>query len=132
MQPDRNRAVIRMFVERIIAKAFPEETAAARLQQIGLFTLIYMLEDDPEPTTAARLAAMTGLADAQVIRQVRKLVARGLVKRTKILNRQGRGRAFRLTIKYGAKTRRLLQGLDKTKKGASTRVAPTGKKAPQS
>ena len=115
MQPDPNRAVIRMFVERIIAKAFPEETAAARLQQIGLFTLIYMLEEDAEPTTAARLAAMTGLADAQVIRQVRKLVARGLVERTKILNRQGRGRAFRLTIKHGAKTRRLLQGLDKTK-----------------
>ena len=115
MQPDANRAVIRMFVERIIAKAFPDETAAARLQQIGLFTLIYMLEGDPAPVTAARLAAMTGLADAQVIRQVRKLVARGLVERTKILNRQGRGRAFQLSIKHSAKTRRLLQGLEKTK-----------------
>src|SRR5919199_6074532 len=111
MQPDLNRALIRMFVERIIAEAFPEETAAARLQQIGLFTLIYMLEGDDEPVTAARLAAMTGLADAQVIRQVRKLVARGLVERTQILNKQGRGRAFRLSIKHTPQTRRLLAGM---------------------
>jgi predicted transcriptional regulator len=116
MQSDPNRALIRMFVERIIAEAFPEETAAARLQQIGLFTLIYMLEEDAEPVTASRLAAMTGLADAQVIRQVRKLVARGLVERTQILNRQGRGRAFRLSLKHSPKTRRLLASMDKVRK----------------
>jgi predicted transcriptional regulator len=124
MQPDPNRQLIRMFVERIIAEAFPDETAAARLQQIGLFTLIYMLEGDGDPVTAARLAAMTGLADAQVIRQVRKLIARGLVERTQILNRQGRGRAFALSIRHNDKTRRLAKAIAK----ASAASARPGRK----
>jgi hypothetical protein len=33
-----SRAIIRMFVERILDEVFPDETGAARLQQIGLFT----------------------------------------------------------------------------------------------
>lgn len=107
MQLDLSRKLIRMFVERIIDEIFPKETSAARLQQVGLFTLIYMLQGEREPVTAARLAAMTGMADAQIIRLVRKLIAIGLVERTKILNKQGRGRAFQLTIKHTKQTKRL-------------------------
>jgi predicted transcriptional regulator len=113
MQLDRSRELIRMLVARIIDEAFPNETPAARLHQVGLFTLIYMLQGEEEPVTAARLAAMTGLADAQIIRHVRKLVRRELVERTKILNKQGRGRAFGLTIKYSDTTKKLLKVINK-------------------
>src|ERR1044071_7278279 len=92
MQQDHSRKVIRMLVERILAKTFPKETGAARLQQVGLFTLIYMLQGDKEP--------VTGQGDAQIIRQLRKLIDVGLVERTQILNKQGRGRAFALSIKH--------------------------------
>jgi predicted transcriptional regulator len=117
MQASPSRELIKMFVARIIEKTFPKETAAARLQQVGLFTLIYMLEGEDEPMTAARLSAITGLADAQVIRQVRKLVKRDLIERTKIRNKQGRGRAFALSIKHTPKTKRLLAAIDNATKG---------------
>lgn len=113
MQVDPSRKLIQMFVGRIIDETFPNETAAARLQQIGLFTLIYMLQGDKEPVTAARLSAMTGLADAQVITHLRKLTKIKLVERIQILNKQGRGRAFHLAIKHNAKTRRLAKAIEK-------------------
>ena len=114
MQADSGRELIRMLVARILTETFPDETAAARLQQVGLFTLIYMLQGDKEPITAVRLSAMTGLSDGQVITQLRKLIEIGLVERTQILNKQGRGRAFHLSIKHNAKTRRLVKAIEKS------------------
>ena len=117
MQLERSRELIRMLVARIIDEAFPNETPAARLHQVGLFTLIFMLQGQDEPVTAAHLARITGLADAQVLRHVQKLVRRKLVERTQIKNRTGRGRAFKLTIKYSAKTKRLLDAIEKATPG---------------
>ena len=117
MQPDYSRRLIRMLVERILEDVFPNETGAARLQQVGLFTLIYMLQGDKEPVTATRLVQMTGQSDTQVGKQLRKLIAVELVERTKILNKQGRGYAWQLSIKHNAKTKRLAATIDK----ASTR-----------
>jgi predicted ArsR family transcriptional regulator len=114
MQINRSRELIRMFVERIVNETFPDETAAARLQQVGLFTLIYMLQGEEQPVTAARLAKMTGLSDAQVITHLRKLIDRDLIEREQILNKQGRGRAFHLSIKHNAKSRRLAKAIEKS------------------
>ena len=113
MQRDLSRKVIRMLVERILAEALPKESGAARLQQVGLFTLIYMLQGDNEPVTISRLSRLTGQGDAQIIRQVNKLLDVELVKRTQILNKQGRGRAFHLSIKDTPKTKRLIGAIDK-------------------
>ena len=113
MQPDLSRKVIRMLVERILQKALPKESGAARLQQIGLFTLIYMLQGDKEPVTVSRLTAITGQGDAKIIKHLRKLTDAELIERTQILNKQGRGRAFQLSIKHTPKTKRLLAAIDK-------------------
>jgi DNA-binding transcriptional regulator GbsR (MarR family) len=113
MQPDQSRKLIRMLVERILEKVFPKETGAARLQQVGLFTLIYMLQGDDEPVTARRLAAMTGQSEPQVSVQLRKLVDIELIERKKIKNKQGRGHAFQLSIKHNAKTKRLAAAIHK-------------------
>jgi len=56
-----------MLVERILQKALPKETGAARLQQVGLFTLIYMLQGDKEPVTLSRITKITRQSDAQLI-----------------------------------------------------------------
>ncbi len=112
MQPDPGRELFRMFVERIVKRAFAKESAAARLQQIGVFALIYMMERDAEPLTAARIAQFTGLADTQVLTHVRKLVERGMVVRTKITSRHGKGRSYRLSIKHTAETKKLVEALD--------------------
>src|SRR4051794_19277260 len=111
-QADPNRELFRMFVERIVKRTFAGETPAARLQQVGMFALIYMLERDEEPPTAARLARYTGLADGQVLTHLRKLLKRDLIKRSKITSKHGKGRSYQISIKHNAKTKRLIEALE--------------------
>jgi predicted transcriptional regulator len=116
MQPNYSRLKLRMFTERILDNVFPNETGAARLQQAGLLLLIYVLQDDREPVTISRLARITHQGDAGITKQVNKLIKVGIVEKTQILNKQGRGRAFHLSIKDGAKTRRLVRAIEKSGK----------------
>ena len=111
--------IIRMLVERILSEVLPDETGAARLQQVGLFTLIYMLQDDDEPVTVSRLSVMTGQSVGQLGLQLKKLMKVDLVERTKILNKQGRGYAYALSIKHTAKTKRLLDAVQSAGKKKS-------------
>jgi len=113
---DPNREVLWMFVERIVDEIFPKETGASRLQQVGLFTLIYLMQRDP-PVTAARVAEVTRQSQSQIHRQMKKLVDLKLIKRTKIVNRQGRGHALKLEINYTAKTKRLIAAIQKAAPG---------------
>ena len=113
MQADLSRKLLRMFVERIVNEIFPNETGALRMQQIGLFTLIYVLQGDKEPVTASRIAAMTGQSSSQIHRQLQKLLKLKLVERTRVRNKQGRGHAYLLTIKDTKQTRRLAKAIAK-------------------
>ena len=45
--------------------------------------------------------------------QLKKLIDLGLVERTQILNKQGRGRAYHLAVKQNAKTKRLTKAIEK-------------------
>src|SRR3989440_1444101 len=112
MQPNLAEQLIRMLVERILAEALPGETGAARLQQVGLFTLIFMLQSDDEPVTGSRLATMTGQSASEVSLQLKKLMKVELIQRTKILNRQGRGYAYQLSIKHPPKSKRLIDSIN--------------------
>src|SRR6266849_5953615 len=111
MQLELVGKLVGMFVDRILREIFPDETGAARLQQVGLFTLIFVLQENGEPVTAARLAEQTGQSVSQVQKQLQKLVKVGVVERKKALNRQGRGRAFHLAIRHTDKTKRLLKAM---------------------
>ena len=114
MQPESARKEIRMRVERILKKAFPKESGAARLQQVGLFTLIYMLQGDDEPVTARRIAMMTGQSEGNVGNQLKKLLDVQVIERTQILNKQGRGYAWHLSISDDPKSRRLAKAIEKS------------------
>jgi len=102
-----------MLLDRILQNALPGESGAARLQQVGLFTLVYMMQGDDEPVTARRLAEITGQGEGHIGQQLRKLIDLDLLERTQIPNRQGRGRAFKLTVKQNGKTRRLTKAIEK-------------------
>ena len=117
MQAELSRQRLRMFIERIVNKVFAKETGALRMQQIGLFTLIYVLQDDKQPVTASRIAAMMGQSSGQVHRQLQKLLDRKLVKRERVQNRQGRGHAYKLTINDTAETRKLARTIDASGSG---------------
>jgi predicted transcriptional regulator len=105
-----------MLTERIMDEISPGESGAARLQQAGLFLLIYVLQGDKEPVTVSRIERITRQSDAQIIKQVNKLIKIGIIEKTQILNKQGRGRAFHLSIKDGVKTRRLVRAIEKSGK----------------
>lgn len=78
-----------------------------------MFALIYVLERDEEPLTAAPLARLTGLSEAQVHTHVQKLVDRKLVVRKKIKGPHGKRRSLRLSVKHTARTKRLIEMLDR-------------------
>ncbi len=111
MQVELSRQRLRMFIERIVNKVFVRETGALRMQQIGLFTLIYVLQNGEEPVTASRVAAMIGQSNGQVHRQLQKLLDLKLVKRKRVRNRAGRGHAYALTINDTAATRKLAKAI---------------------
>ncbi len=113
MQAESARKEIRMRVERILKKALPKESGAARLQQVGLFTLIYMLQGDDEPVTARRLALMTGQSEGNIGNQLKKLFDIQVIDRTQILNKQGRGLAWQLSISDSSNSRQLVKAIEK-------------------
>jgi len=115
--------LIRMFAERIVKEVFPHESGAARLQQVGLFTLIFMLQADEEAVTAVRLSNMTGQSQSQIHHQLKKLIKLQLIKRQAIRNKQGRGRAYRLMINHTPQTKRLAEAITRgiVGKAATTR-----------
>jgi DNA-binding MarR family transcriptional regulator len=123
--------LLRMLVERILGEVFPEETGAARLQQVGLFTLIFVLQNDNEPVTASRLATLSGQAHSEVSRQVQKLLKIGLVERAAITSPHGRGRAWHLSVKRGSESQKLLEALfgKSGKKSAAKAPSKRGAKA---
>ncbi|MEJ7014823.1 MarR family transcriptional regulator [Sinorhizobium meliloti] len=85
-------------VKQIVENAFPEETAASRLQQVAVLLTINALQNQPEPLTTQRLGEIYGLNASQTHKLVTRLVERGLVIREQIHNRLGRGHAFALRL----------------------------------
>jgi predicted transcriptional regulator len=100
-----------MVVDRIVSEIFPDETGAARLQQVGLFIVIFVLEGDRAPITAARLSELTGQPVSEVQKQLRKLIKGGVIERKKAL--KGRGYTFHFAIKHTKETKRLLDAMSK-------------------
>jgi predicted transcriptional regulator len=111
MQLELARRLIRMFIERIIRETFPGETGAARLQQLGLFVLIFAYESEGEPVTATFLSELTGQSRNRVYKQLEKLDEIGIIQKTEILSRHGRGRTYQLSIKHNEKTKRLIEAI---------------------
>ncbi len=111
MQLELVRQLIRMFIDRIVRETFAGETGAARLQQLGLFVLIFAYENDEEPVTATRLSELTGQSRNRVYKQLEKLDEVGIIRRTEILSRHGRGRTFKLSIRHNEKTKRLIAAI---------------------
>jgi predicted transcriptional regulator len=113
MQLPPIRKLVGMFVARIVDEIVPGETGAARLQQIGLFTLIFVLEENGTPVTAERLAQITRQQVSAVQKQLLKLENVGVIERRKALSKSGRGRALHLFIKHNEKTEKLLKAMGK-------------------
>ena len=105
------RKVLGMYVEPIIKKILPNETGAARLQQVGLFTLIFVLEENGEPVTAARLAQVSGQARNAIYLQIKKLRDVKVVGERRALNKAGRGYETHFFVEQNAKTKQLLRAI---------------------
>ena len=117
MQLQLLRKLVGMYVDRIIGEVFPAETGAARLQQVGLFTLIFVLEENGEAVTSSRLAELTGQSLSAVYKQLEKLERVNVIARKKKPAKHGRGYVYHLSIKHNEKTRRLMEALEKSALG---------------
>lgn len=111
MPLDQFQTLLRMLVERILAEIWPDETGPARVQQVGVFTLIFMLQNTEEPVTASRIAALTGQTNSQVHKQIQKLLKVGLIEREKIRPASGKGQAFALKVKYTSQAQKLIDAM---------------------
>ena len=109
MQLEFAAKLVGMYVDPILDRIFPNETGAARLQQIGLFTLIFLLEARGEPVTAASLSEHTGVFRTKIHKQMKKLLKLRLVGTRRAPNRVGRSYALHFFIKQNAKTKALLK-----------------------
>jgi Fic family protein len=109
MSLEELRTLLGMFLKRVLDEVFPDETGAARMQQIALFTLIFTLEGKEEPVTASRIAALTGQTYGQVHRHTQKLLKIGVIERTRVRNRTGKGQAWSLSVKHTPQTEKLLK-----------------------
>ena len=101
-----------MYVDSILGKVFPNETGAARLQQVGLFTLILVLEARGEAATAKRLSEITGQSLSAVHLQSQKLLDVQVVRKRKVPKPRG-GYVLHFFVRQNAKTRQLLKAIDK-------------------
>ena len=116
MQLPLVRKLMGMFVERIVSEIIPNETGAARLQQLGLFLLIFVLEENGTPVTAARLAEISGQKVSAVQKQLLKLEKVDVIERRQVVTKSGRGRAYHLFIKHNDKTKKLMKAIGGTGK----------------
>jgi predicted transcriptional regulator len=114
MQLQLARKLLAIFVDPILDEIAPGETGAARLQQIGLFTLIFMLDKDGKGVTAQELADRTGQTLSTIYKQAEKLERVGVVEKRKTLNKQGRGQAFFFSVKQNAKAKRVIDAIVKS------------------
>jgi predicted transcriptional regulator len=105
--------LIGMFVDRILGKVFPNETGAARLQQVGLFTLIFSLEQKGQRVTTGLLAELTGQSPSAVYKQLEKLERVNVISRKKTTTETGRGFVYLLSIKHNKKTKELIEAISR-------------------
>jgi DNA-binding MarR family transcriptional regulator len=110
MQPNLAHDLLRMFTRQILDEVFEGETGASRLQQVGLFTLIFSGGEGGQPLTAAQLSELTGQDAGQIGRLVQKLMARGLVERKP---GPGRGRPQVLSVKPSPAAKKLIEAMTK-------------------
>ena len=115
MQLPLYRKLLRVFLDRIMNEVLPGETGAARLQQLGLFTMIYALEEDGTPVTTERLAEITGQSRSVVVKQLQKLEGIGAIERRPGLNKKGRGLVYHLFVKHNEQTEKLLRAIGTTR-----------------
>lgn len=93
-------ALLTMVTRQIMANPLEDETAAARLKQIALMTVIVVekLHATVSPITLTQLVDTTGLARNVAAQTVDLLVARGLLVEEMGNNSMGRGMARQFQI----------------------------------
>ncbi len=69
------------------------ETPQSRLKQIGMMTVLYMMHQSHEKLTLSNIIEITGLTRNGVKESIEPLVARGILRETRVKNSMGRGTA---------------------------------------
>jgi hypothetical protein len=84
------KAIIRI----VLADLLKNETGNMALQHLGILWIIYEYSESNDPITTARLQELTNVHGTTIIRYAERLEQLGLVKRTRVTARHGKGRAW--------------------------------------
>jgi hypothetical protein len=82
----------------IMDNPLEDETASARLKQVGLMSVLYCMHVGNQPLTLAAITAETGLTRGGIYETVAYLLKRRLLDETEVRNALGRGKARRFSI----------------------------------
>lgn len=94
-----DKRVIWQLMQSVVDTAQPNETPQMRFQVMSILIAINALQLKEERLSVAQLSEILGIEKLTVSRLVLSLVNRGLVERTKVFNRLGRGHAYALRVK---------------------------------
>jgi predicted transcriptional regulator len=87
------KAIIRI----VLADLLRNETGNMALQHLGILWIIYEYSESNEPITTARLQELTNVHGTTIIKYAERLEQLGLVRRTRVTARHGKGRAWAYT-----------------------------------
>lgn len=82
----------------IMDNPMPDETASARLKQVGLMTVLYYMNVANRALSLASITEETGLTRGGVYETIEFLLRRKLLEETETKNALGRGKARRFFI----------------------------------
>jgi hypothetical protein len=82
----------------IMDNPLEDETASARLKQVGLMSVLYCMHVGNQQLTLAAITAETGLTRGGVYETIAYLLKRSLLDETEVKNALGRGKARRFSI----------------------------------
>jgi len=95
-------------VEMILKNALSEKTGTQKLQLIGVLTVIVMLQRKSVTATNRSIAEILEMEPTVIGRNVLWLEKKGIIQREKVLNIQGRGHAYTISLTETPELRELL------------------------
>jgi hypothetical protein len=95
-------------VEIVLKNAMGERTGAQKLQLIGVLTVIVMLQRRGDIPTSRSVALFLDADPTVIGRNILWLEKKGIITREKVLNVQGRGHAYKISLTETDELRELL------------------------
>lgn len=80
-------------LQEVLDKPIEGETPQSRLKQVGMMTVLYVMQQNDQKLTLSNIIEITGLTRNAVAESINPLIERGILTETIVKNSMGRGTA---------------------------------------